>query len=104
MFFIKQGLIIGILLLIFLSSKKDQRQYTIHGYAQGTDYTIKYFATDSLVTKSAVDSILVKIDSSMSLYKSYSLINQFNTSKDGIQLDQDFERVIRKSFEVYNKT
>ena len=40
--------------------------------------------TDSLVTKKQIDSILDKIDSSLSLYKPYSLINQFNNSKERI--------------------
>src|SRR5215217_3551816 len=92
--------------LLFFSIKqtKEQRQYTIHGYAQGTDYTVKYFAKDSLVTKHVIDSMLVSIDSSMSLYKPYSLINQFNNSQGGIRLDNHFAKVMRKSFEVYRNT
>ncbi|MES2455386.1 MAG: FAD:protein FMN transferase [Bacteroidota bacterium] len=94
-----------LLLLVFLNlNKKDQRQFAIHGYAQGTDYSIKYFAEDSIVTKRAVDNILAAIDSSMSLYKSYSLINQFNASENGIQLDPHFLKVMKKSFEIYRQT
>lgn len=93
------------LLITFLFKGSNQQQeYTIHGYAQGTDYSIKYFATDSLVTKSAVDSILSVIDSSMSLYKPYSLINKFNESNEGLDLDPHFAAVMRKSFMVYKAT
>jgi thiamine biosynthesis lipoprotein len=92
-------------LLVFLClPEKDQRQYTIQGYAQGTDYTIKYFAEDSIVSKGAIDSILISIDSSMSLYKPYSLINQFNASKNGMKLDRHFLNVMKKSFEIYRNT
>ena len=105
MFSINKVFILLLLSQIFLLFKKDDlRQYAIHGYAQGTDYSIKYFAKDSIVTKKNIDSILVVIDSSMSLYKSYSLINKFNASKDGLILDPHFTKVITKSFEVYKAT
>jgi len=105
MFTFKRSLVL-ILLVLFFSFKKgeEQRQYTIHGYAQGTDYTIKYFAKDSIVTKGAVDSILMVIDSSMSLYKPYSLINRFNASRDGLRPDKHFLKVMQKSFEIYKAT
>jgi len=92
------------LLAFVFFEKKDQRQYTIHGYAQGTDYTVKYFATDSIVTKGEVDSILMVIDSSMSLYKPYSSINQFNASAKGMRIDRHFANVMTKSFEIYRNT
>ncbi|MGY0035963.1 hypothetical protein [Pedobacter sp. NJ-S-72] len=91
MVFIHKAIVLSILLLIsFLFKGKDQQQYTLHGYAQGTDYSIKYFAESPLVSGHEVDSILIKIDSSMSLYKSYSLINKFNTSSKGLIIDTDF--------------
>lgn len=100
-----ESLFISVLLLIFSFFKSfDQQQYTIHGYAQGTDYTVKYFARDSLVTKASIDSILLRIDSSMSLYKSYSLISRFNSSAHGIDVDADFEKVMLKAFEINKST
>lgn len=96
-------LLLPLLISLFLQ-KKDRQQYSIHGYAQGTDYSIKYFAEDSVVTKRSVDSILLKIDSSMSLYKPYSLISQFNRSANGILMDAHFARVMKKSFEIYKDT
>ncbi|WP_276090049.1 FAD:protein FMN transferase [Pedobacter sp. JY14-1] len=90
--------------LLFSFTREEQRQYTIHGYAQGTDYTIKYFAADNVVTKAQIDSILGVIDASMSLYKPVSLISRFNASEKGLKLDMHFEKVIRKSFEVNRET
>lgn len=92
------------LLISFLLKEKDQQEFTIRGYAQGTDYTVKYFARGSVVTKRSVDSILSVIDSSMSLYKPYSLINKFNESSEGLDLDPHFAAVMRKSFVVYKAT
>lgn len=79
------------------------KKIQIDGLAQGTTYHIIYYATDSLVGKSQVDSILARIDSSLSLYKSYSLINQFNQSQDGVMTDMHFAKVIKKAIEIYHQ-
>lgn len=104
MFSITKYILLLFPLFAFLFKGAEQREYTIHGYAQGTDYSIKYFATDSIITKYAVDSILSVIDSSMSLYKPYSLINRFNETNVGVDLDPHFAAVMHKSFEVYKAT
>jgi thiamine biosynthesis lipoprotein len=92
------------LLTCLFYQNAGQQQYVIQGYAQGTDYTIKYYADHALIKKKAIDSLLLKIDSSMSLYKPYSTINQFNASDKGCQIDDQFAAVMRKSFEIYNHT
>ncbi|MET4137806.1 FAD:protein FMN transferase [Pedobacter sp. UYP1] len=96
--------IVVLLLLSFFVQKKEQQQYTLHGYAQGTDYSIKYFAEAPIVSGDEVDSILLKIDSSMSLYQPYSLITKFNNSIKTLSIDTHFLRVINKSFEIYKAT
>ena len=84
---------------------ENKNKYTITGYAQGTDYAITYYARDSCVTKEAVDSILSVIDSSMSLYKPYSLISKLNSAGSGVfELDDHFYRVLKQSFEIYRKS
>jgi thiamine biosynthesis lipoprotein len=103
--FIDKAIVLPILLLIsFLYKGKDQQQYILHGYAQGTDYSIKYFAESPLVSGHDIDSILTKIDSSMSLYKPYSLINKFNASTKDLIMDTDFSSVMNRSFEIYKDT
>ena len=105
MVFIHKTLVIVVLLLFSLfAQKKEQQQYTLRGYAQGTDYSIKYFAESPLVSGAEVDSILLKIDSSMSLYKPYSLISQFNKATRSFRMDHHFLSVINKSFEIYKAT
>lgn len=76
----------------------------ISGHAQGTTYQVIYYATDSLVAKSQVDSILLKLDSSVSLYKPYSLINQFNQSAVGLAGDEHLLNVIKKSITTFQET
>lgn len=80
------------------------KKYQINGTAQGTTYHLTWYAADSLVTKRQIDSILNKIDSSLSLYKPYSLINQFNNSKEGLVVDDHFIKVVKKAQQVYKMT
>ncbi|HEX6193212.1 MAG TPA: FAD:protein FMN transferase, partial [Chitinophagaceae bacterium] len=91
---------------ICLSSRSVQsyKKWELTGYAQGTTYHIKYYATDSIFTQSQVDSILNSLDSSLSLYKPYSVVNAFNNSLTGIIVDTHLRNVVRKGMEVYDST
>ncbi|RZJ79171.1 MAG: FAD:protein FMN transferase, partial [Flavobacterium sp.] len=63
------------------------------------------FATDSLVTKSQIDSILNVIDLSMSLYKPNSTISKFNAMPAGkIKVDPHMNIVLKKSFQINKET
>ena len=78
------------------------QQFQLTGYAQGTTYAITYYASRQCVSKMAIDSVLSVIDGSMSLYKPYSLINRVNQTKGSIRItDRHFQRVLRRSFEIY---
>ncbi|HTN20308.1 MAG TPA: FAD:protein FMN transferase [Pelobium sp.] len=93
--------------LLFCSSfitDDSLKHYSLTGFAQGTSYHINYYGKQQSVSKIQVDSILAKIDSSLSIYKSYSLITAFNESKTGVQMDSHFEDVITKSFEISKKS
>lgn len=92
-----------VVLPYFLIGKEESlREFKINGFAQGTTYSISYFAKDSVVTKTQVEQILDQIDSSMSLYKNYSTISKFNRSEDGLVLDHHFVKVVKRAFEIYN--
>lgn len=80
------------------------RAYRITGFAQGTSWQVTYYAADSLVIKSQIDSILDQIDSSLSIYKSYSLISRFNQAESAINMDGHMAFVINKSMETYRQT
>lgn len=79
------------------------RAIRMAGQAQGTTYQVTYYASDSLVTKGQVDSLLAVIDSSLSIYKHYSLISRFNQSAT-VTMDPHMARVINKSIETYRQT
>lgn len=91
-------------LILAFSFKKEMKQFKINGYAQGTDYAIMYYATDSLATKQGIDSLLNEIDLSMSLYKKGTLINQFNAAEKEIKTDRLMNDVLKRSFEINDDT
>ena len=76
----------------------------MNGFAQGTTWHITYYAKDSIVRKGQVDSILNRIDSSLSIYKPFSLISRFNASKKGIVIDDHFAAVVAKSIEAWQQS
>lgn len=89
---------------MFPAIRPDTKQFRISGYAQGTTYEVVYYASESLVSKMETDSILNKIDSSMSIYKPYSLISRFNSSDREISMDPHFAVVVKKALEIFRKT
>lgn len=82
----------------------DIKPFHIVGETQGTTYQLTYYASNQLVNKIQIESILLKIDSSLSLYKTYSLISRFNRAEKGLTVDDHFVKVVRKSLEVYKRT
>ncbi|WP_257668182.1 FAD:protein FMN transferase [Parapedobacter tibetensis] len=95
--------VLGVCFLLWAGiADTDIRKYSINGYAQGTDYAITYYAADSLLSKASIDSILSVIDSSMSLYSPYSLINKINNGGHGpFVIDEHFHKVVKRSLEIY---
>lgn len=80
------------------------KAYRIAGHAQGTTYQVTYYAHDSLVSQEQIDDLLAGIDSSLSIYKPYSLISRFNQAGTGVGMDRHMAAVISKSIETYQQT
>lgn len=105
MFLFKLTTIFWLLFLgAFFSGKQAQKFYRIHGFTQGTDFNVRYYAGSEKISKQQIDSVLSVIDSSMSLYKPYSLITKFNSSLKGVKIDPGFLRVVNKAFHISKET
>ena len=94
-------------LIIFISSKAYpefdiplMKQYVLSGKAQGTDFTIKYRAADSLVSVSELTHLFTQVDQSLSLYNPASLISQFNRGDKEVACDEYLLAVVKKSLEI----
>jgi thiamine biosynthesis lipoprotein len=74
------------------SSSDDTVLITNSGEAQGSYYHIKYMSANGDNYKSQIDSILLEIDSSLSIYKDYSLISKLNNGGN-LKTDSLFNQV-----------
>ncbi|MGJ7031454.1 FAD:protein FMN transferase [Niabella hirudinis] len=93
----------GLLLMVAFSDFRKQpalKAFHINGFAQGTTYHITYYASDSCLTRFETDSIFGALDSSLSIYKPYSLISRFNREKRGLVPDLHLKKVVIKAQEV----
>ncbi|MHA6246364.1 FAD:protein FMN transferase [Pontibacter sp. CAU 1760] len=88
----------------FLYRQQAATPFHIRGFAQGTTYQVSYYAADSLVSKAEIDFVLAQLDSSLSLYKPYSLISQFNRSEKGLRVDKHLKQVVRRAKQVSAQT
>ncbi|WP_219225220.1 FAD:protein FMN transferase [Pedobacter antarcticus] len=93
-----------LLLCISLVKGNAQQLFLLKGLAQGTDYSISYYADEPLLKQAEIDSILLEIDLSMSLYRPDSRISIFNAGQLDMQMDEHMLKVMKKSFEVYRLT
>lgn len=101
-------LILPILLILIpaCGSRKSQSysQFQISGFAQGTSYQITYYAGDAIISSKSIVQKFNELDSSLSIYKPYSLINQFNNSEKGIEMDEHLNRVVKRSLKIWKES
>ena len=95
--------LIFILIFFLFSCQNSHQLNTIIGSAQGTFYSIKYFSKNKIVTKLQIDSLLSKIDLSLSSYKPESLISRVNRNKEK-KLDNYLNQVLVRSLELCDQT
>lgn len=91
-------------LLVGCGSSESIELKEIGGEAQGTYYSIKYVSDDITVSKKEIDFIFQKIDSSLSTYQSYSLINKINSEDSSFIQDPMMMEMIKQSALVYNQS
>jgi len=83
---------------------EDLHPFNISGTAQGTTYRVTYYSSNAAVTKTQFDQLLAKIDSSLSVYKPYSLINQFNNSEKSVLMDVHLQTVVSRALAISAST
>lgn len=80
------------------------KRFRLTGHAQGTTWMISYYAHDSLLAHAAVDSLLARLDRSLSIYQPNSLISRFNRAEKEMELDPDLYAVVKKALHTYRAT
>lgn len=93
------------ILLLFVScQQKEEQFFVIQGEAQGSTYSIKYIATEEVVSKTQIDSLLTAFDNSLSTYKPSSLISKINQGDTTIVVDDWFVETFKASNIIYKET
>lgn len=95
--------VIAFLLLINCKHEAN-KTIKIAGNAQGTTYQITWLSENKSDYKEAVDSILKKIDSSLSTYLPVSIISKINKNDTAVIVDDYFTDVFNKAIEISEKT
>ena len=89
-----------ILILCSCSSSDNRILVKNSGEAQGSYFHIQYLSEYGENYKLQIDSIFLEIDSSLSIYKDYSLISKLNKGKD-IRTDTLFNTVFMAAQKVF---
>jgi len=79
----------------------EEFKRTITGEAQGTTWRITYYDLKERDFTKQVDSLLDRIDASISTYKEGSVIDRWNKSDSGMVIDDLFLEVLLKSWVAY---
>ena len=97
--------LLGFFLLSFAGKRtEDLHPFVISGTAQGTTYRVSYYSPNARVSKTQVDQLLDQIDSSLSVYKPYSLISRFNNSEKGVLMDVHLQTVVSRALAISAST
>lgn len=92
------------LLALIVVSCTPQKNYTkIEGFTQGTTYSITYYDSLNRDFSLQIDSILSRIDHSMSIYNDSSIISKINSNQSD-SIDDPLKDVIMASFDIYRQT
>ena len=89
------------ILILYSCSSSDNRILVKNsGEAQGSYFHIQYLSEYGENYKLQIDSIFLEIDSSLSIYKDYSLISKLNKGKD-VRTDTLFNTVFMAAQKVF---
>jgi thiamine biosynthesis lipoprotein len=74
------------------------------GNTQGTTYSIKYFANESIITQKSIDSILRLFDLELSTYIPVSKISKINQNDTTVVTGKWFQEVLKLSQQVHQES
>ncbi|MFP4471977.1 MAG: FAD:protein FMN transferase [Bacteroidales bacterium] len=93
----KRFFIFFIPVILLFACEPDQATQKIQfiGEAQGTYYAVTYFAADTLVSQSEIDSLLRAFDLSASVWVDQSVISRINRNEPGVVPDRHFIEIFK---------
>lgn len=97
-------LFISICFFYSSSAQPVLKRFVYSGAAQGTTFSVSYYHEQEVVKPSSIDSLFRSIDSSLSIYKPYSLISRFNESASGLHIDLHLKNVVNAALVTFRQT
>ena len=91
------------ILLFCCTSPNKQILVQNTGETQGTFYHIQYMSENGECYQTKIDSLLLEIDSSVSIYKSFSIISKLNNGEQ-LETDDIFNSVYFDAVRVWRNT
>lgn len=92
------------LIIVSCNIQKAKDYVRISGFAQGTTYSIIYYDKEARDFSTKIENLLQRIDTSMSVYNPKSIINAFNNSENGIEIDTLLAKVVELSQLLWHET
>lgn len=87
---------------VYQYRKNQATPIFIEGATMATTYHVTYFDEQNRNFKSAIDSLLVRVNQSINTYDSASEVSQFNRSEEGITVELPYLMpILKKSEEVF---
>lgn len=103
-------LLISMFLLLFSCGKKEtekasslQKLY-LEGFIQGTSYHITYLHKNGTDYHPEIKAELTRIDKSLSIYDSLSIISRINRNDSTVEIDSIFATVFREAQQIAKQT
>lgn len=98
--------LLALMLLLSVCACSTDRYVTIEGFAQGGTYSVKCSLSGTAMrqdVKDAVDSVLLRIDNSISGYNKGSILSRVNNG-ERVPLDDIFIDIFNISKEIWSKS
>jgi thiamine biosynthesis lipoprotein len=97
---------VAIFLLLIAACQPADRPLKIQftGEAQGTSYNVIYYASDTLISKVEIDSLLNVFDMTASIWVENSIISRINANDSTVEADADFIKIFKLSQRISDAT
>lgn len=92
------------ILFVVSCEQNDLKSYALQGNAFGTTYAIQFFSTEKINIERGVDSVIYKVNRSVSTYMPNSDISKINRGDTTIVVDTIFREVFRISETVFTNS
>ncbi|WKK65528.1 FAD:protein FMN transferase [Lutimonas zeaxanthinifaciens] len=101
----KNTVLFLLFLIVISCDKEEQIPYQkFEGIAFGTSFHITFEGQEGLITEKAVDSIIHRVNKSLSTYIPNSDISKINRGDTAVVVDELFREVFEKSSVIYQET